>query len=80
MCFKHKRREALLCPLLSHILQNAFAAMDESDDRCRAVNPLNKEVREILEGKVMTPELLIARLKGVAVQVVLRIYVGLCKS
>jgi hypothetical protein len=32
-------------------------------------------VREILEGKVTTLEFLIARLKGVAVQVVLRIYV-----
>ena len=46
------------------------------DDLCRAVNPLNKEVHETLEGKVMTPESLIARIKGVAAHVMLRIYVG----
>jgi hypothetical protein len=46
------------------------------EDRCRAVNPLNKEVHETLEGKVMTPEFLIARIKAVAVLAVLRIYVG----
>jgi hypothetical protein len=26
-CFKRKRRETLVCPLLSHIVKNAFAAI-----------------------------------------------------
>ena len=46
------------------------------EDRCRAVNPLKKEVHKTLEGKVKTPEFLIARIQGVSLHVVLRIYVG----
>ncbi len=33
------------------------------EDRCRAVNPLKKEVHKTLEGKVMTPDFWIARMR-----------------